>query len=653
MTDPDLVPPPPTLSLRVGVTGHRPRPGRPLDKDAVRKTCASLFSALETRLLEARGAPYGQRRPVLTLVTSLAEGSDQLATEAFMRGQADPGVRRRLEAVLPFALDDYAATFDDVEAARALRPWLEQADSVLELADWRPPVAAEPDARAAYRRDARYATVGEIAVRQADLLIAVWDGEPARGRGGTADNIAVALRQGAPVVLVDPGSGAACMVSDLPPFGDLFALVDARRLALTPERLTAALESVIQPPSSQRAGLEDEAPSKALAAYLAETAPSATWVWTAYDGLLLMPARRREARERAAHARSPVRAQRPLPTDGASSTLANPQWAGFPDGWLRPVFEEEGGFLTAWAAADRVATFLGHVYRSTYVAVFLLSALAVVVGLLGLLAPAFKGLFVVAELLCLIVAFALYREGRRRGHHERWLHSRELSEQFRAYWPLALLGQGGRRVMGLAGRWSAWLFNAYAADLGAPRVTATPGALKAAAEAVREAVVRDQIGYHKSNSIRLHHIHHRLEHMGEVALICAIFSAIILLAIWPWGCHGQACHPDTLRGWAVMLFTVLCGALPATGAAFAGLRYHGDFLRFSDRSADTRGALEKIDQALAEFIDACADPEPRPSTAAPLYETLAAIFGRLENVLLSDLEDWRFVYRARPGPEPG
>jgi hypothetical protein len=38
----------------------------------------------------------------------------------------------------------------------------------------------------------------------ADQLVAVWDGLPARGYGGTADVVAAARRRGMPVVVVWP-----------------------------------------------------------------------------------------------------------------------------------------------------------------------------------------------------------------------------------------------------------------------------------------------------------------------------------------------------------------------------------------------------------------------------------------------------------------
>jgi hypothetical protein len=41
-------------------------------------------------------------------------------------------------------------------------------------------------------------------IEQADALVAVWDGKPARGYGGTADVVDAAREQGVPVTVVWP-----------------------------------------------------------------------------------------------------------------------------------------------------------------------------------------------------------------------------------------------------------------------------------------------------------------------------------------------------------------------------------------------------------------------------------------------------------------
>ncbi|MBA7569052.1 hypothetical protein ES708_10789 [subsurface metagenome] len=49
-----------------------------------------------------------------------------------------------------------------------------------------------------------YLAAGKRVVDLADVMIAVWNGQPAKGKGGTADIVAYAAANGVPVVLVNP-----------------------------------------------------------------------------------------------------------------------------------------------------------------------------------------------------------------------------------------------------------------------------------------------------------------------------------------------------------------------------------------------------------------------------------------------------------------
>jgi hypothetical protein len=53
-------------------------------------------------------------------------------------------------------------------------------------------------------RDQAYLECGLCTVEKADLMIAVWDGKPPRGTGGTAEIVAHARNVGKPLVLIDP-----------------------------------------------------------------------------------------------------------------------------------------------------------------------------------------------------------------------------------------------------------------------------------------------------------------------------------------------------------------------------------------------------------------------------------------------------------------
>jgi len=49
-----------------------------------------------------------------------------------------------------------------------------------------------------------YLAAGKRVVELADLVLAVWDGLPAKGKGGTADVVRYALERGVPLVHINP-----------------------------------------------------------------------------------------------------------------------------------------------------------------------------------------------------------------------------------------------------------------------------------------------------------------------------------------------------------------------------------------------------------------------------------------------------------------
>ncbi|WP_371496132.1 hypothetical protein OG871_10235 [Kitasatospora sp. NBC_00374] len=118
----------------------------------------------------------------LTGVSCLARGADALFAEAVLEAGG------RLVAVIPSPAyrasvgEDYAPEFDRLREAAA---------EVVVLPFAVPGAAAYEAANA------------ELLCR-AELLVAVWDGLPGNGRGGTAHMVAAARRAGVPVEVVWP-----------------------------------------------------------------------------------------------------------------------------------------------------------------------------------------------------------------------------------------------------------------------------------------------------------------------------------------------------------------------------------------------------------------------------------------------------------------
>jgi hypothetical protein len=156
------------------VTGHR----QLTDPTALVPAIRAAIEGLIERFL-GPGAD-----PALLVVSALAEGADRLvATEVL----AVP--RAALEAALPLPPAQYADDFSGDVSKAEFSELLGRAESV-----WL--------ARSTGTRDEAYERAGRHVVDRADVLIALWDGEPPRGRGGTATVVEYAREQGVPVAWV-------------------------------------------------------------------------------------------------------------------------------------------------------------------------------------------------------------------------------------------------------------------------------------------------------------------------------------------------------------------------------------------------------------------------------------------------------------------
>lgn len=122
-------------------------------------------------------------RPVTCGLSGLAEGADQLFAELVI------DARLELEAVIACA--QYEATFSTAPALASYRRLLSCSARVTRL-----PFDA-PSSHA-------FLAVAEWLVARCDLLLAVWNGEPARGPGGTADVVALARSRHVPWIHLNP-----------------------------------------------------------------------------------------------------------------------------------------------------------------------------------------------------------------------------------------------------------------------------------------------------------------------------------------------------------------------------------------------------------------------------------------------------------------
>jgi hypothetical protein len=149
----------------VGCTGHQA-----LSHDTKR----SVAAAIAAELARLPGPLVG--------VCSLAAGADQIFAQAVLAADG------QLRVVIPS--DGYASTFSTEDRA-AYRALLSGATSVTTLP------FSEPSEQA-------YLEAGQEVVTSCELLIAVWDGAPAAGLGGTGDVVSYARALGRTVSVIWP-----------------------------------------------------------------------------------------------------------------------------------------------------------------------------------------------------------------------------------------------------------------------------------------------------------------------------------------------------------------------------------------------------------------------------------------------------------------
>ncbi|MBI1393966.1 MAG: hypothetical protein GC152_14610 [Alphaproteobacteria bacterium] len=173
--------------LVVGVVGHRPTPGREFDERHVALTIRAKLEKL------VRDHPDR----AVVLVTCLAEGADTIAAEVAI------GLGIPYWVPLPMPYEAYSQDFmagrtvsdaDGGAALRRFRRLVALSERYLELplkfGDLTEISLSQGDYVSPRARDHQYALAGAYIVERSDVVLAVWDGRPSQGVGGTGDVVA-------------------------------------------------------------------------------------------------------------------------------------------------------------------------------------------------------------------------------------------------------------------------------------------------------------------------------------------------------------------------------------------------------------------------------------------------------------------------------
>ena len=587
-------PPAVPFVFSVGVTGHRSEVLEKGNVEDLRKRVRDSLLLLEQSaraLLEQARECFAEGPARLRFVSPIADGADQIAASIALE------LGWELQAVIPFARDVYRASLANDAGRERFDRLVEQAYCVLELpGDLNDSVDA-------------YVMIGRATVAHCDALIAIWDGEPPRGRGGTAEVVQLALSRGTAVVHVPvvPQFETRVLWAAFDP--TVVTVADDPGIArpLDREHVDTLLAGLLLPPMENQE-------QHFLTRFRAE---QLRHFRTRFEYPLLL----------AATGVKKFKSQ----SDDYYAAQIHDEWeryrAGCADAHniLAPIdlLEE------AYSWADRLATHFAQTYRSGHIFNFVLGGVAVCLGLAAFMAPHLKLEEAVLEMLITIAIILNAHIGTKQEWHRRWLDYRQLAERLRPMRTLKLLGIAapdppGTETNPIATRWIEWYAGGIWRAMGCPSGSIDAACAMRLACAIADHEVEPQVSYHERHAEQIEKLDHRLEQVGTTLFIATLVVSIATIIAYA----GNLAFVNTYGNW----FTLVSAGFPALGTAVFGIRFQADFGGDAVRSMATSNTLRQIDEELRK--------DATLSRAADLAEQAGRI-------MLADLDEWQLVNQQR------
>ncbi len=498
--------------------------------------------------------PPERRTPLeWTVISALAKGADRIVARAVLSR-----AHGCLHAVSPFPVQDYRRDFQEPGDRDEFDELWRRDPNPVELPGEYSP-AAESDteeqrqAKQA-RRNEGYLQAGHWVVNHAEIVIAVWDGGPSKGRGGTADVVRYAVEQGRTVLWINsnhPENPPRLLVSSKPE---------------PPESGEKVADGVWTRPLPTRAK-EISTNYHQLAAYNRDAAFDPI----EYENVWDRNSRRWRDIASKAHLRDAI---------------------------LTPVLER---LLPHYARADQLAVRYQALYVFAARWLHRLAASAVTVAVAQVLFFPTATWLIIFEVLALLFILALLGISRNEAWHGKWLRDRLLAEQVRIaiFTALATCKSAGYTQMHdllpfyhVPDSWVSDALQRIVRDMGC--TSPLPGDFESLKRFVLDAWISAQATWHETN-------HSKKECAARTARTTGLFLFCITLVAAAWhflaGGRHTAHEPAAIASpwhWLALVAMALAIVLPAWAqrymqsarcwSASGSQNAHGKWPRFSRRS---------------------------------------------------------------------
>lgn len=629
-------PPRAPLAFRVGVLGHRPARLGAANLAQLTGTLGAILAAVKDEVLAFKSSEnawlYDDAEPILRAISPLAEGTDRIfAEQALVLGF-------ELCCITPFPVPLYEQDFAPGKALESnslarFRTLLDRAETRFELD------GTHANAPAAYGAG------GRVVLNQSDILIVVWDGERRNKRGGTEETFDEARRLGLPVIWVDASAphawrllSAQTPLPMLPPgqrvapdgSGSVQAVRKwVREILELPELAGGGLT-----PDDHEASHRSTHREVALRRFYAERQPRRVFsvLWKIFQNVV-GDGKWPKLRFRTEDFEKSVESEWPRDRSAPLAQVIDD---------LRPYY--------AWS--DKLAVVYADRYRSAYLLVYLLAAVAVGLALLPVgmdfIVEHFARECNFIELVSIVAILVIVHWGRRRLWHERFLDYRLAAELVRhlrvvapmgGRWPIPQIPAHWATYGQPAASWMVWYVRAVERWLQLPSAVVDSRYIDAHLSELGRAV-GGQVDFHQATNRRGARIEHRLHGVADWLFSLTIVACAIHLAIHDWSEHSRP-------GWIKPLMLVfVCGFFPALGAALAAIMNQAEFRRLANRSKATGEQLRVLHSDIKKQQAALAGT-PAPGSRQPSVQVLA-LASTIAGLLVAEVLDWRVILVDRP-----
>lgn len=616
----------PPLVLRAGITGARnlraDQVGRIREqlRDAFGLVKAEVERlAAEKEIAESYACgPDGSVQPRMYLLTPLALGGDRLAAEAALEQGYE------IYAPMPFPQavyeEDFTGNlgrFPDAEPVSAeqdlaeFRQLLARTTGRLELDGGRG--SGADDVRSSGRA---YEAVGRFVVRHCDLLVAIWDGKPSNGRGGTAEIVHYAATSGIPVWWIhardETGPEWLADIHDIqdPVSPKPEAESDTEKLQTYLGRLIAPPAHVPRHKASwldEMATWFEEKEISPLDGYYKEVPLSRRWIWKTYSVVMGLCGGKVD------RLKEPALATPASPTDTVS----------------RYWFDR-------YAVADGRANDYADRYRSGYLLTILSTMTVLACGAcsLGLhfwtSVKESRSMDVgICELLALALIMVLILLAIHYEWHRKSIEYRLLAELFRKEGTLEALGWAlsVEKVQQLADTdqlsWLGWLFAATqrSGPLPEGRIIQPESG-----RAILLSLLDEQLEYHQRREKKALNASRTFARLSSFTFAAVLLCVAFKIVAEFWGHSGPA-----------VALGVLATALAGVSAAFVAIRGYAELELLAEQSHHMIRELRAVRLRVARL----------DTTRALVSQDLGAQAAALATLMLQDLDGWGRLFRGK------